>query len=249
MKRSEAAKYARWSAAAALLLASLTAGVYLERKWAAYQEQQKAPPPAPQDVTRLSSGLTFSKGEGTQKIFTVEASKATEFRDKDARLLDDVKITIFGNKGERHDTIHTQSCQYEKMGGNMACSGEVQIDLESRADAQRAAKNPGIRTEQKVHVETRGVIFNRATGMARTDQPVKFVFPNGAGEAVGVEYHSEEGTVRLLRDVQFSLKPPENDIAGKKTARVNTKEPIHVTVKSLDFWRESRTMQLDGPVE
>jgi lipopolysaccharide export system protein LptA len=249
MNRSEAAKYARWSAAAALLLASLTVGVYFERKWVAYREQQKAPPPAPKDVTRLSSGLTFSKGEGTQKIFTVEASKATDFRDKDASLLEDVRITIFGKRGERHDTIHTQSCQYERAGGNMACSGEVQIDLESRADAERAAKNPGVKTAQKVHVETRGVVFNRATGLARTDQPVKFAFPNGTGEAVGVEYHSEEGTVRLLRDVQLSLKTPENDIAGKKTASVNTKEPIRVTGKSLDFERESRTMQLDGPVE
>jgi len=58
-------------------------------------------------------------------------------------------------------------------------------------------------TPQKVHVETRGVVFNRASGMARTEQPVKFVFPNGNGEAVGVEYHSEEGMVRLLRNVQF----------------------------------------------
>ena len=251
MKRSEAAKYARWSAAAALLLASVTAGVYFERKWAAHRERQKAPPPAPQNVTRLSSGLTFSKGEGTKKIFTVEASKATDFKGKDASLLEDVKITIFGKKGERHDTIHTQSCQYEKAGGNMACSGEVQIDLESRAEAEREAKNPKIKAGQKVHVETRGVIFNRASGMARTEQPVKFVFPNGSGEAVGVEYHSEEGTVRLLRDVQFSLMPPGNDSAGKKTANagMDAKEPIRVTGKSLDFERDSRTMQLYGPVE
>src|SRR5713101_9722719 len=106
----------------------------------------------------------------------------------------------------------------------MACSGEVQIDLESRADAERAAKNPGIRTEQKVHVETRGVICNRATGMARTDQRVTFVFPNGTGEAVGVEYHSEEGTVRLLRNVQFFLKPTMNDIARKQSTRADSNE-------------------------
>ncbi|HEV1993859.1 MAG TPA: LPS export ABC transporter periplasmic protein LptC, partial [Candidatus Acidoferrum sp.] len=249
MKRSEAAKYARWSAAAALLLASLTAGVYLERKWVAYREKQKAPPPAPQDVTRSSNGLTFSKMAGNQKIFTVEASKATDFKDKAASLLEDVKITIFGKTGERHDTIHTQSCQYEKLGGSIACSGEVQLDLESRAEAERAAKNPEIAAQQKVHVETRGVVFNRASGLARTEQPVKFVFPNGNGEAVGVEYHSEEGTVRLLRDVQFSLMPPRNDSAGKKTASAGAKEPIRVTGKSLDFERDSRTMQLDGPVE
>ena len=251
MKRSESAKYARWSAAAALLLATLTAGVYVERNWVAYREKQKAPAAAPQDVTRLSNGLTFSKGEGTQKIFTVEASKMTDFKGKDASLLEDVKITIFGKRGERQDTMHSQSCQYEKSGGNIACSGEVQFDLESKAEAERAAKNPEAATQQKVHVETRGVVFNRASGLARTDQPVKFVFPNGNGEAVGVEYHSEEGTVRLLKDVQFSLTAPRNDGEKKRAAsvRANSTEPIRVTGKTLNFERESRTMQLDGPVE
>ena len=249
MKRSEAAKYARWSAVAALLLASLTAGVFLERKWAAHREQQKAPPPAPQDVTRRSNGLTFSKMDGNQKIFTVEASKATDFKDKEASLLEDVKITIFGKKGERRDTIHTQSCQYEKAGESIACSGEVQMDLQSREEAERGTKNPEITAQQKVHVETRGVVFNRASGMARTEQPVKFVFPNGNGEAVGVEYHSEEGMVRLLRDVRFSLMPSKNDAAGKNAASADRKEPIRVTGKSLDFERDSRTMQLYGPVE
>ena len=201
MKRSEAAKYARWSAAAALLLASTTAGVYLNRKWVARREQKKAPPSAPRDVTRLSSGLTFSKGLGTQKIFTVEASKATDFKDRDASLLEDVKITIFGKTGDRHDIIHTQSCQYEKSGGDIACSGEVQLDLESKAEFERAEKRAGAKAAQKVHVETHGVVFNRATGLAQTGERVKFFFPNGNGEAVGVEYHSEEGTVRLLKEI------------------------------------------------
>src|SRR5437879_10165047 len=66
------------------------------------------------------------------------------FKGKEASLLEDVKITIFGKKGERHDTIHTQSCQYEKAGESMACSGEVQMDLQSREEAERGAKNPEI---------------------------------------------------------------------------------------------------------
>ena len=247
MKRSEAAKYARWSATAAMLLASLTAAVYLERKWVAYREKQKAPPAAPQDVTRRSNGLTFSKMAGNQKIFTVEASKVTDFKDKEASLLEDVKITIFGKAGERHDTIHTQSCQYEKTGGDIACSGEVQLDLQSKVAAERAAKNPKIAAQEKVHVETHGVVFNRASGIAQTGQPAKFVFPNGKGEAVGVEYHSEEGTVRLLKDVQFSLTPPASEAAEKNVA--SAKDPIRVTGKSLDFARDSRTLQLYGPVE
>jgi len=248
MKRSEAARYARWSAGAALLLASLTAGIYLQRKWVEYREKRNAPAPTPRDVTRLSSGLTFSKMDGDRKIFTVEASKATDFRDKDASLLEDVKITVFGKTGGRHDVIHTKSCQYERMSGSIACSGEVQIDLESAADAERAARSPTPDAGQRVHVETREVTFNRASGTAHSDQLVKFSFPNGTGEATGVEYDSEEGKVRLLRDVRMSLVPPKSVAGGKKATKPGREDIVQVTAKSLDFARDSRRMHLQGPV-
>src|SRR5712691_8616529 len=205
MRRSEAARYARWSAALALLLASLTTGVYVSRSVRAWIDKQKAPPPAPVNVVRLSSGLTFSKVEQNQKIFTVEASKSTDFKDKDVTLIEDVKITIFGKAGERHDTIHTQSCQYGKQDGGITCNGEVQIDLLSAMEAGRTRKNPAAAIGT-VHVQTHGVTFNRSSGEAQTDQPVKFAFPDGSGEAIGVEYKSEEGTMRLLRDVRLRLK-------------------------------------------
>lgn len=248
MRRSEAARYARWSATAALLLATLTAGVYLERKWVAHREREKAPPPAPEGVTRQESGLTFSKGLGAQKLFTVEASKATNFKGNAASLLEAVKITIFGKAGTRHDTIHTKSCQYEKEGGSIVCSGEVQIDLQSAADFKRAEIDAGAGATPEVHVETSGVTFNRATGLAHSDQRVKFVFPNGRGEAVGVEYRSEEGTVRLLRDVNFSLTPTQATPEGKDPGMA-VREPVRVTAKSADFDRDSRVLHLRGPVE
>jgi lipopolysaccharide export system protein LptA len=249
MKRSEAAKYARWSALAALLLASVTAAVYFERKWVAHREKANAPPPAPKDVTRLSSGLTFSQGDGNRTIYTVEASKATDFKDNGASLLEDVKITIFGKTGERHDIIHTRSCQYDKANGDIVCSGEVTLDLASAADAERAAKNPGAAPPQKVHAQTQGVTFNRATGISHTDQFVKFAFPNGTGEAVGMEYHSEQGALRLLRDVRLSLAPPRIGTPGEKKTKSDPQESVRVKGSSLDFERDSKTMHLHGPVE
>src|SRR5215467_11105296 len=247
MRRSEAAKYARWSAATALLLVAVTAGVYFNRKWVAHREKEKAPPSAPQDVTRLSSGLTFSKVEGNQKVFTVEAKKATDFKDKSASLMEDVAIAIFGRTGARHDIIHTQSCQYEKDGGSIVCSGDVQLELQSAEVAERTARSPGA-IGQKIHVETRRVTFNRTTGIAQSEQPVAFVFSNGHGEAVGMEYHSEEGTVRLLHDVSLTLASV-NATPEKKNRGVNVREPVLVTGKSADFERGSRVMRLHGPVE
>ena len=247
MKRSEAARWARWSAATACLLALLTVGVYLDHKWVAHREKQKAPPPAPAGVARQESKLTFSKGLGAQKLFTVEASKATNFKDNAASLLEDVKITIFGKTGARHDVIHTHSCEYEKDGQSIVCSGEVQLELESAEVAERAQESRGT-TAEKVHVETRGVTFNRQTGIAKSDQPVKFVFPNGQGDAIGVEYRSEEGAVRLLRDVGFLLVP------GKATQKSQTSgttvpEPVRVNASSADFERDSRVMHLRGQVQ
>src|SRR5690242_19038462 len=245
MTRSEAARYARWSAAVACLLAMLTAGVYLKRKWVAHEEKTKAPPPAPEGVVRQESGLTFSKEVGTQKLFTVEASKATNFKENATSLLEDVKITIFGKTGERHDVIHTHSCEYEKDGQNIVCSGDVQLDLQSAEDAVRAEKKYDA-AAQRVHVETRGVTFNRSTGIAQSDEPVKFVFPNGQGEAVGVEYRSEEGAVRLLRGVDFSLSAASTKQTGKD-AGTAVHEPVRVTAKSADFERDSRVIHLRGP--
>ena len=247
MTRSEAARYARWSAAVACLLAMLTAGVYLHRKWVAHREKEEAPPPAPAGVARQESGLAFSKEVGTQKLFTVEASKATSFNENAASLLEDVKITIFGKTGERHDVIHTHSCEYEKDGQNIVCSGDVQLDLQSAEDAARVEKKHD-GTAEKVHAETRAVTFNRSSGIARSDQPVKFVFPNGQGEAVGVEYRSEAGAVRLVREVDFLLNAVSASQTGKNAVTA-AHEPIRVTANSADFERDTRVMRLHGPVE
>jgi lipopolysaccharide export system protein LptA len=248
MRRSEAARYARWSAAVALLLACLTAGVYLKRGWQRIIERRAAPPPPPVNVIKSSSGLTFSKMDGPRKIFTVEASKSTDFKDQGASLLENVKVTIFGKASDRHDTIHTQSCQYGKADGGVTCGGDVQIDLESAADADRSAKDPKA-AAQIVHVETRGVKFDQSTGAATTDQPVTFTFPSGSGDAVGAEYNSQEGTLRLLQNVRLKLKPATKNEAEKKSPTPGKVEEVLVTGSRLDFGRDAKLLQIFGPAE
>ena len=209
MRRSESARYARWSAAVALLLAGITTVVYLKRDWVRHIERAKAPPPTPVDVTRQSSGITFKKfNEQNRAIFEVTASKSTEFKGQDASLLEEVQITIFGKAGDRHDVIHTHSCQYDQKDGGVICGGDVRFDLMSAADAKLVAQNPALAETRSTRVETRGVTFNRTTGVAQTDQRVTFAFPNGSGDAIGLEYKSEEGTLHLLHDVRLRLTQP-----------------------------------------
>ena len=244
MKRSEAARYARWSAALALFLALATVAVYVQHKVMARVQKRGAPLAAPLNVERQSNGLTFSKVDGDRKIFTVEASKSTEFRNQEASLLEEVKITIFGQQGDRHDVIRTHSCQYAKGNGAINCTGAVQIDLETAVQAETAKKQGAKETAGPAgHVETRNVTFDQASGTARTSERVTFTFPEGSGEAMGVEYNSQLGTMKLLRDVQMTLIESSGP-AGKAG---KASQEVHVTGASLDFDRNTRLLHLEGP--
>ena len=244
MKRSEAARYARWSALTALALASLTVGIYVYRQWIAHVERRKAPPPLAENQERRSIGLTISKNEGDRTIFTVQASKSTDLKTEDISVLEDVTVTVFGKLGDRHDVIHTHSCRYEKASGSIACSGVVQIDLESAVDAARAHSQTAAKPNL-IHVETSAVTFNRASGKAETSQPVKFTMPNGDGEGVGATYLSDDGVLRLQKDVRITLNETGPFAAGKK----QNAPPSNVILQgtSLELGKQTGRIALDGP--
>ncbi|HUI50969.1 MAG TPA: hypothetical protein VLX60_04240, partial [Terriglobales bacterium] len=91
MNRTEAARYARWSALLALFLAATTGAIYVRRTWVAYRERQKAPAPLPQDEEKRFTTLNIKKVEGTRTIYAVEASKSTDLKGQDISLLEDVR--------------------------------------------------------------------------------------------------------------------------------------------------------------
>src|SRR5262249_9079381 len=114
MKRSDAARYARWSALLALALAGVTGVFYVQRLWVAHRERQNAPAPLPQTEKRPLPPLNTRKVEGTRTFYSVQAGKPTDLRGKDISLLKDVKTLVNEKTGDRHDLIHTQSCRYSK---------------------------------------------------------------------------------------------------------------------------------------
>jgi len=134
MKRTVATRFASLSALLAFVLAGLTGGIYLQRKWVARVEKKNAPPAPPVNVERQSSGITFSQGDGEHITYTVHASKSTEYRGQDASLLEEVVVTAFGKKGDRHDVMRTESCRYAKTDGSIQCNG--------MSCAQKAAATP-----------------------------------------------------------------------------------------------------------
>jgi lipopolysaccharide export system protein LptA len=237
MRNSEAQRYARWSLVVAGVLAVIVAGVYLRNLWLATQEAKKAPPAVPPTIEQRSNEFSYSKVEGQRTIYTVRASRTTEFKEGSRNLLEDVSISVYGRTGERNDQLRTRTCNYISDTQKVSCAGEVQISLQASGAASASAN--------AIQVTTSGISFDEKSGQARTDKPVTFHWPDGEGRAVGVRYDSNDGTLYLERDVELMMASSSSPPAKIEAAPGKS---LHLTGDSLAFRRESRTVQLQGNV-
>ncbi len=238
MRNSEAQKYARWSLAVAGLLAIAVAGVYGRNVWLARQAEKKAPPAVPPSIEQRSNEFSYSKVEGQRTIYTVKASRTTEFKEGNRNLLEDVAIAVFGKKGGRNDTLITKACDFISNTGKISCAGEVQISL------QAAGTKPG--SPNSIQVATSALTFDRDSGVARTDKPVKFHWATGEGSAVGVTYDSENGILQLGHSVDLNIfgsspgTPEKIEAANEKV--------VHVSGNTMSFQRDVRQVIVEGDV-
>ena len=254
MRTTQAARYARWSATIALLLTVGVGCVYARRAWEAHKASEHGPSSVPAAVEQQSAGFLFSKVAGDRTEFTVHASRATEFKEGGRSVLEDVWITVYGKSGERFDNLHTRQCDYLSASQAITCAGEVRIDLESAADARLHPGAPGHPNPAAsvIHIATSQVSFSHDSGVARTDQPVKFEFPEGEGRAIGLLYDSDEGQLSLDHRIELSL---HRALPGVPSSPVRTvassghdAADLNIDAASLTFDRDERVMRLSGPV-
>jgi LPS export ABC transporter protein LptC len=232
LRNREAARYARWAAITAGLIALAVCGVYAERAFRRARAGRSGPVGVPVTVERQSAQFSFSKVEQNRTIFTVRASHATQYKDQNGAVLEDVWITLYGRDGSRNDNIHTRECSYEGT-QDIRCKGDVDIDL---ANANPAARPDGLSTGT-VEVKTSNISFNHSTGEASTPAPVEFRFPSGQGRGVGVFYSTSDSIVRVEQGVEFELN------ASDQTGGM----PVTATGRSLEIRRADRTVVLQGP--
>jgi LPS export ABC transporter protein LptC len=231
VQNREAARYARWAAVAAGLVALTVAGVYARRAYRESQARRHAPKAVPVTVQQQSAEFKFSKVEQDTTIFTIRASQATQFKGEDRSVLQDVWITIYGREGNRNDNIHTRECSYGPSTGDIRCEGEVQIEIHGTS---KEPDKPGART---LEVKTHDLTFNRESGEASTSEPVEFNFAEGHGRGVGVVYSTRDSQIRLQRAVEVDFSPG----SGRQGV------PIHATGSSFEVRRDRRVMVLHGP--
>ncbi|MGA3292543.1 MAG: LPS export ABC transporter periplasmic protein LptC [Candidatus Acidiferrales bacterium] len=234
MRNREAARYARWAAIAAGLIALSVVGVYVERSFRQSRARRAAPAAVPVTVEQQSNQFSFSKVVQDRTLFTIRASHLTQYKDQNRALLEDVWITIYGRDGSRNDNIHTHECSYEPETGAVRCEGEVRIDIENVTPTQG---KPVASSGNALEVKTSNLSFDRDTGEASTPAPVEFRFPAGQGRGVGVSYSTSDSVVRVEHGVEFELTPSE-ETEGL---------PVSASGSSLEIRRSERAVVLGGP--
>ncbi|MGC1186477.1 MAG: LptA/OstA family protein, partial [Candidatus Acidiferrales bacterium] len=279
MRNQKAQRLARWSAAVAILMAAGVAGVYMHRAILERRAIALAPPAVAPSVAEHSAGFSFSKVEGDRTIYTVRAANATQFKEGNRNLLEDVWITSYGEQGDRNDTLRTKSCDYISAtasassasgsappssssggsGGKMTCAGDVEIDLETVSEAKAhpsSANGEPSPAAQVLHVSTSNLSFEQDSGIAGTDRAVSFRFPGGTGKAVGMRFDSQQGELDLAHEVEIVLQPQSENAPASQSPALKAAQPakpaeraMTIRGESMIYRRTDGVAHLQGPAE
>ena len=219
----------RLALTAALLTTVIVVVTYGVRRWRAAEARRSLGAPLASDVQQQAEKFTFSRTEQGHTLFTIEAERTTERAGK-TTVLEDVIVHIYGRHQERRDQVRTARCEYDAEGGQrIICPGAVSVSL--RAQGEEGTAAPG-----SIELTTGALQFDPNQGVAWTDQPVRFTFPEGSGEAVGLRYQPEEPHVLLEKQVTVQVARPGEP-------------PVFFRGGGLQYYSSSRAFELTPPLE
>jgi lipopolysaccharide export system protein LptA len=194
----------RWFASAIIVAVLVVAGVYFYARHRMQNALKQVPARIGLEIKQTATGFTVSKSEQGRTLFTIQASKAVQFKQGGHAELHDVQITLYGSDSSRFDQIRGADFEYDQQSGNVIAKGEVQIDLQSNpGGVLNPDQSPPANLKNPIHLKTSGLIFNQNTGDAHTKERVDFVFAQATGSAVGVSYAAKTNVLTLQSQVNL----------------------------------------------
>ena len=196
----------RWFAGAIIAAVLLVTGVYFYARHRVQDALKQVPEKIGLEIKQTATGFTVSKSEQGRTLFTIQASKAVQFKQGGRADLRDVQITLYGSDSSRFDQIRGADFEYDQQSGDVVAKGEVQIDLGTNPQGLlNPDQTPPKELKNPIHLTTSGLVFNQKTGDARTFERVDFSLPQGNGSAVGVNYAAKNNVLTLQSQVNLVL--------------------------------------------
>jgi lipopolysaccharide export system protein LptA len=212
-----------------LLVAAI--GIFLAAgQWKLRSYFEDAPRRLGIDIEQSADGVDYTQTSKGKTIFKLHAAKAITRKTGGTTILHDVKIDLYGEDGNRADTISGREFEYDPNAGVATAAGPVEILMmrpgvkpaisQIKPGAAKPAEQVGTRgsgvnptvsavmgaiTDDEIHVKTSGLTFNQKTGVATTGQRVDFALRQGSGNAMGATYDSGNGQLILDRAVELHV--------------------------------------------
>ena len=185
------------------------------------------------NIEQSSEGINYTQTRKGKTIFKLHAAKAITRKTGGTTILHDVKIDLYGDDGNRADTISGSEFEYDPNAGIATAAGAVEIlmmrpgvkpaisslkpgapkpasanSAPAKAQSKQLAASPvlGAITDDQIHIKTSGLTFNQKTGVATTEQRVDFALRQGSGNAVGATYDSPNGHLVLNHAVELMVE-------------------------------------------
>src|SRR5580700_5619608 len=191
-------------AAAIIFAVLLVAGAYFYARHRVQNALKQAPERIGLEIKQSATGFTVSKSQQGRTLFTIQASKAVQFKQGGHAELHDVRITLYGSDSSRFDQIRGADFEYDQQSGNVVAKGEVQIDLQSNPGGLlNPDQSPPTNLKNPIHLKTSGLVFNQNTGDAQTKERVDFDLAQASGSAVGVDYAAKTNILTLQSQVNL----------------------------------------------
>ena len=162
--------------------------------------------PTPKIATKYNgialSGWRYEKDDPqtNKPIVRVDAKTFQGTNDPSTFELQDLALRLYNKAASSYTYVQSDKALFDEGSGLLKSSGPVHIVINVPQDEDAA--DPKV-AEKRVRVFTSGMIYETKTGKATTDQPANFVFTEGDGSAVGVEY--DPNTKVLHLKAQISL--------------------------------------------
>jgi lipopolysaccharide export system protein LptA len=191
-------------------------------------------------VGQQTQRFSLSKTLADQTVYTIQAEQVTNYEDTGKALLTGVSVLIYGKDGSRRDSLSTRECVYDPAAGSLWVPGEVQMHFDVQLEGMGAEASPSERSAV-VSLVTSQLSFEQSTGIASTEAPVRFTFPQGSGTALGATYDPKEQRVLLKANVALALQETSGGSASETQVRAG----------QVHFAKESGSAQrllLDGTV-
>ena len=205
------------------------------------------------DIQQQADGVDYTQSNSKGKtLFKIHAARAVQLKVSGRSILHDVRIDLYGDDGQRADTISGSEFEYDPSAGLAYAAGAVEItlmrpgarpaiaQLKPGAAPQTAGKTafptaPEAITDNEIHVKTSGLTFNQKTQVATTEQRVDFVLRQGKGNAIGATYSASQGELVLNQAVEL--------IANRGAARAGS-EPVTIHAAHGEFHRKDQQCTL-----